>query len=100
MLEIVISDLALLDIDYMLQFSIETFGDIQTKKYLKLIYEKISQLSAHPEIGHQHKLLSNALRIINVEKHVILYQVLEQEKVIQIIRIVHQKVNISDVFES
>ena len=94
-----ISEKAYLDIESLLQYSIETFGIPKTEEYLKNLYKKISYLGKMPGIGHTHKSLPENLRVINVEKHIVIYEVIDQMSAVVILRVVHQKVNLAGLFE-
>ena len=96
-MNVVISSEAITDLQYLFQYSIETFGIAKTEEYVKNIYKRISNLGTMPGIGHLHKLLPENLRVINVEKHIVIYKVIEEESKVIIVRIVHQKVNLSNI---
>ncbi|HMP29802.1 MAG TPA: type II toxin-antitoxin system RelE/ParE family toxin [Saprospiraceae bacterium] len=95
-MNVVISDKAYSDLTFLFQYSIETFGLPKTEAYLKSIYEKISYLAVMPGIGHTHKSLPDYLRVINVAKHLVIYTAKEPDVVI-VLRIVHHKMNLSDI---
>jgi toxin ParE1/3/4 len=97
-MEIEISDDAYFDIEGILQISIETFGIIKAEEYSEKIFNKIILLSESPGIGHNHKYLPTNLRVTNLERHIIIYHFSEEEEQIKILRIVHQKINLGDLF--
>jgi plasmid stabilization system protein ParE len=72
-MNIEISDLAYLDIENILQYSIETFGFAKAEEYSDGIFKKIIYLSSFPDIGHRHNQLSADFRVCNFEKHITLY---------------------------
>ncbi len=67
-----ISTEAYVDIEYILKYSIETFGSIKAEEYMYTLYEKISKLSKFSHIGHSHKFLPNSIRVYNIEKHIVI----------------------------
>ncbi len=67
-----ISSEANIDIEYILQYSIETFGIFKAEEYMYTLYEKISKLSKFSHIGLSHKFLPNSIRVYNIEKHIVI----------------------------
>ena len=98
-MKIEISTEANVDIEYILQYSIETFGIIKAEDYMYTLYEKISKLSKFSHIGHFHKFLPNNIRVYNIEKHIVLYKILEEESIVLILRVVHNRVNLAEILE-
>ncbi len=94
-MEIIIGDLALIDIRDVFQYGIETFGLRKTEEYLARMHMKIEELSKWPDKGHYHPLINKDLRVYNVGKHLIIYKHFEEKSQIIILRIVHQKVNLN-----
>lgn len=98
-MNIKIADLAYGDIEQLFQYSIETFGEARTLQYLDTLFAKIDRLTKMSEIGRLLKPNESAMRIINVEKHVVIYQVNEGNDEVVVLRIVHQKINMDDLID-
>lgn len=94
---LVFSNLAFEDISEIQTYTELTFGSTQKSLYEGKLQNGFAQLSKHPEIGHIHKLLPKNLRVFIIEKHIIIYQISEEDSLLQIVRIVHQKVNLSEI---
>lgn len=74
-MELKISNEAFVDIESILQYSIETFGIMKAEEYLHYLYGKISKITKMPSIGHSHKQLPDDLKLYNVERHMVIYKV-------------------------
>jgi toxin ParE1/3/4 len=99
MYQLVISDLASKDLEHIFQYSIETFGERKTLEYLENLHLKLEQLEKMPGIGHIHISLDTEIRIMNYESHNVLYKINENDLDIEILRIVHQKINLNNLFK-
>lgn len=67
-------------------------------EYLENLHLKFEKLEKMPGIGHFHSSLIRDVRVVNFESHNVLYKVNENEMVIEILRIVHQKINLDKLF--
>lgn len=92
-----ISDEALVDIEYIFQFGIETFGLIQTQNYLKDLYLAVDKIAQMPTRGHNHSQLPSQFLVYNLDSHMLIYIINESQKSIEILRIVHKKVDLSGI---
>jgi toxin ParE1/3/4 len=95
---LIITNEAILDIESILQYSIETFGESKTKEYLDTLYAKIYTIASMPGIGHRHKYLKEDLRVYNIEKHLVIYQIHEEKQEVVILRILHKNSDLTSLF--
>jgi plasmid stabilization system protein ParE len=100
----------MLDHNYRLRFSINAFKDIieiqtytemtfgvnQREIYQLKIDTAIKKLLIMPSIG---RFFSEKIWIYNVEKHCIMYTFSEEKKIVEILRIVHQKMNLDNLIQ-
>lgn len=98
MYQLIISDLASIDLEQIFQYSIETFGENKALEYLENFHIKFEKLEKMPGIGHFHSSLIQNVRVMNFESHNVLYKINEHKMVIEILRIVHQKINLDTLF--
>jgi toxin ParE1/3/4 len=94
MYEPVFSNEARDDIVGILQYTQETFGIRQKNIYENYMKAEIEKLSLMPTIGHKHSFLNEMYRVINFQSHLIIYTVNQAQKQINILRIVHKKVDL------
>jgi plasmid stabilization system protein ParE len=92
-----ISSIAYNDIEEVFQYGIETFGPFVSKKFLEKLHQKMLALQTQPGRGQLHAELPDSLRYLNIESHMIIYSYSEVKKLVHILRIVHQKVNLKTV---
>ena len=78
-------------------YTSSTFGEIQREIYQQKLDIGFRSIGSMPTIGHVHPLLSPSLRIFNIEKHMVIYAIDEARRSVNILRIVHQKINLSSV---
>ncbi len=93
------SDKAFEDIHQIQTYTLLTFGSAQKDIYQQKLDVSFKKIAFMPSIGHTHKQLPKDLKIYNVERHIVVYRVIEDESIIIVVRILHQKVNLSSVFD-
>jgi toxin ParE1/3/4 len=73
------------------------WGEIQADNYLKSIEKSIVELVASPEKGRRREEIRKGYRSFSQGKHLIFYRI--HEKQIEVIRILHQKMDVKSQFE-
>lgn len=89
---------ALEDLIYILQYTFETFGEKQMNIYYNKIEKSLDSLKTMPTIGHSRKDIPFETLAYNVEKHTIIYEIVEDKKLVQILRILHSKMDFDEVW--
>ncbi len=56
-------------------------------------------ISSFPDIGHKHQQISADFRVCNFDKHIIIYKSIEDQNTLYIVRIMHQKANLGELFQ-
>lgn len=87
-----ISDLAIKDIDGIILYTAEIWGEEKAAEYIEEIYRAIDALRTYPELGEKREDALPGQRSIPANSHVIHYEVHEHE--IHILRVLHQRANV------
>lgn len=87
-----ISQLALLDLDEIWDYTAEHWSKQQANKYYKEIFQIINEICENSEKGKPIDEIKRPHRRINVNSHMIIYKI--KDEIIYIDRILHQKMDI------
>ncbi|WP_281557545.1 type II toxin-antitoxin system RelE/ParE family toxin [Thalassomonas sp. RHCl1] len=88
---LIISPLAHQDLEKIIQYGTLNWGRDQALKYLTRFQAGLLRLHSSPKIGILRDDILEGLYVLPVEKHYILYQVLESK--VEIIRILHARLD-------
>ncbi|WNJ17415.1 type II toxin-antitoxin system RelE/ParE family toxin [Pontibacter sp. G13] len=88
-----ISRKALSDLRSIWNYSLAKWSEDQADKYYQLIIQKIEFLSNHPESGKEIDDIRAGYRSSKVKSHLIFYR-LGNDGVLEVIRILHQMMDI------
>lgn len=91
-----LSELADHDLENIFNYFFLEFGFTQAKEYLEGIHHLLEQLTIFPEEGILRKDITENIRSIPYQSHIIFYSI--HEKSILIIRILHQSQNVGEYF--
>ncbi len=86
------------DIKFNLQYTFETFGEKQMNIYYGKIEKCIDAIKAMPTIGHYRNDIPEDTIAFNLEKYTVIYKVIENKKVVPILRILHSKMDFDIIF--
>lgn len=95
--KLIITDLAYADIEDIFQFGIETFGELVTEKFIDKLNDKIIAIKEMPGRGQLNEFLPKGLRFLKVDNHYIINEYSDSLKLIRILRIVHQHMDLSSI---
>jgi toxin ParE1/3/4 len=84
------------DIEDILFYTKQNWGDIQMEKYAKQIFDTIDYICNYPEIGSSVSYISQSTRKTFVGTHIIFYQLKFEN--IWILRILHTSMDIQVTF--
>lgn len=87
-----LSKLALEDLNSIWEYTAEQWSIEQANKYYKDIFEVVELICINPEVGKSIKEVKEKHRSIIVKSHLIIYKI--EKKLIQIDRILHQRMDI------
>lgn len=94
-LELKISSEAFSDLEKIWVYTIKNWSKEQADRYYSLIIDEIEFLRSNPLSGKSAEIVRPGYRVAYVKSHLIFYKV-EIEQKLEIIRILHQRVNIDE----
>lgn len=91
-----ISKKALEDIDNIWIYTMENWSVVQADRYYHLIFDEIEYLSKNPLAGKDYGHVRKDYRCSKVKSHLILYRTGSEDEEIEIIRVLHQRMDIEN----
>lgn len=85
------------DLESIATYTEETWGRTQARAYIETLEARLSQLAERPQIGRPREDLAQGVRSFTHDQHVIYY--LPSETGITVVRILHQRQDISGQFD-
>ncbi len=85
--ELEIVPLAQSDIEDILQYTHETYGEKQRRNYSDAIRQALENIRATPKLGHSRDDIDPGYRAWNVNSHTIIYGI--EGKLVSVFRILH-----------
>jgi toxin ParE1/3/4 len=89
---VVLSELAALDLADILQYTFEQWGERQMNLYAAKLSRGLRQLAVNPQLGKPREDWYPGCRCFSVERHLVLYVVVEHE--VRIARLFHDRVDV------
>ena len=86
-MKLVLSPAAILDLQAIAEYTLQTWGVDQESRYLKGLWKRLEEIQAQPEIHKLRQDLTIGCRSSRYQKHVIFFAV--QADTVQVIRILH-----------
>jgi len=94
MLDYSISKKALIDLEEIWVFTYENWSIEQADRYYNLIISEIEYICKHPNSGISYSTIKDGYKASKVKSHLIFYK-LDSKNSIEIIRILHQSMDIA-----
>jgi toxin ParE1/3/4 len=91
-----ISRKAAQDIEDIWLYTVETWSREQADRYYKLIFDEIDHIVANPLSGRSVNHIRRSYRCLKVTSHLIFYKYIKSEKKVEIIRVLHQSMDIEE----
>jgi toxin ParE1/3/4 len=91
-----ISKEAAFDLERVWLYTLEYWSIEQADRYVKLIIDEIKYLSQHPNSGPDFTHVREGYFRSRIKSHFIFYKVNEEKKELEIIRILHQQMDIEN----
>jgi len=88
------------DIESIWFYTAKTWSVHQADRYYNLIFDEIEYIAAYPLNGRDYSHIRKNYRCSKVKSHLIFYKYQENETFIEIIRILHQKMDIEKRLKS
>jgi len=90
---------AVLDITDIWNYTFENWSEEQADNYYRQIILECERLAENPLVGRKYGFMIGSLRGSNISKHIIFYRILEQQT-IEVERILHERVDMKNIFKS
>lgn len=87
---------ALNDIEQIWFYTFKNWSEKQADRYLSLIFTEIEYLARNPESGTDFRNIRKDYRCSKVKSHLIFFRHFEHQDEIEIIRILHQQMDIEN----
>lgn len=84
---------AVSDLNGIWSYTEEQWSETQADKYYELILEKCIQIAINPLLGRPYSKLSNGLRGVKINRHIIFFRSVSFEE-IEVARILHEQMDI------
>lgn len=95
-MEFKISNEAQKDLENIWLYTFETWSIEQADRYVELIIDEIEYLAKNPTSGKDYSNLRKGYFRSTVKSHLIFYRINQKEELIEIIRILHQQMDIEN----
>jgi toxin ParE1/3/4 len=84
------------DIEKIWLYTFETWSLEQADRYYNLIFDEIEFVSEHPKSGKDYNEVRKGYYRSKVKSHYIFYKINQKEEEIEIIRILHQQMDVDN----
>ena len=84
------------DIENIWLYTFENWSLEQADRYVKLIFEEIEYLADNPNSGKDFNHIRKNYRCSKVKSHIIFYRYTDKHNNIEIIRVLHQRMDIGN----
>ena len=91
-----ISKRAFEDIEKIWRYTVDTWSLQQADRYYNLIFDEIEYIAQHPLSGRDYGYIRKNYRCSKVKSHLIFYRHKKEEELVEIIRILHQNMDIEE----
>jgi toxin ParE1/3/4 len=81
-----------MDLTDVLQYTLETWGDVQMRAYAAVLDKALLNLQTNPQIGHPRPEISAEHKIFPAGRHIIVYRV--TDTAIYVSRVLHERMDI------
>ncbi len=91
-----LSQEAAMDLEYIFLYTVENWSTEQGNRYIDLILDEIEYLCINPNSGFNYNHVRIGYLRIKVKSHFIFYKVNEKRNEIEVIRILHQVMDLEN----
>jgi len=84
------------DLEDIWLYTLETWSKEQADRYLSLIFDEIEFLTSNPKTGQDFDHIRKNYRYSKVKSHLIFYKHKKSEDVIEVIRILHERMDLEN----
>ena len=86
------------DFEAIINYTSQTYGERQAILYAEVIQQEFMAISEMPTIGHIRKDMPSRYRARNAGQHVIVFEISEENGMVNILRILHTQMDFSSKF--
>ena len=94
-----ISRAAQLDLEHIWEYTLKNWSVEQADRYYNLILDEIYYLVNQPKSGKEYGILRKDYFRVRIKSHFIFYRINHSMKVIEIIRILHELIDVDTLLE-
>lgn len=84
------------DIEAIWLYTFDNWSLEQADRYVNLIFDEIEFMATNPEAGKDYSHVRKNYRCSKVKSHLIFYRTTEKVKVVEIIRVLHERMDIEN----
>ncbi len=84
------------DIEGIWLYTFENWSLEQADRYVNLIFDEIEYVAANPNAGKDYSHVRKNYRFSKVKSHLVFYRLAEKEKVVEIIRVLYERMDIEN----
>ncbi|MBI3883984.1 MAG: type II toxin-antitoxin system RelE/ParE family toxin [Sphingobacteriales bacterium] len=84
------------DIEKIWLYTFENWSLEQADRYVNLIFDEIEYLVNNPKSGMDYNHIRKNYRCSKVKSHLVLYRIVDKQSDIEIIRVLHQRMDIEN----
>lgn len=84
------------DIENIWLYTFENWSLEQADRYINLLFDEIEYLAANPNSGKNFNHIRKNYRCSQVKSHIIFYWLTDNQRDIEIIRVLHQRMDIEN----
>src|SRR5688572_3523762 len=84
------------DIESIWLYTFENWSLEQADRYINLIFDEIEYIAGNHDAGRDYSYVRKNYRCSKVKSHLIFYRLAEKEKAIEIIRVLHERMDIEN----
>ena len=88
-----LTNLAVIDLAEIWEYTYEEWSEKQANKYYKLLLESCQELANYPNFGGSYELIQPYLLGFKTNHHIIFYRIISVKE-IEIIRILHERMDL------
>jgi toxin ParE1/3/4 len=96
-MKFVISEKAVEDIENIWLYTLEAWSVEQADRYYNLLFDEIEYITEHPLSGRNADHIRKNYRCTKVKSHLIFYRYKKVENKVEIIRILHQCMDVEEI---
>lgn len=98
MVKYFLTNKAVEDLSQIWEYTYEVWSESQADRYYELLISSFQEIFKNPELGNNYHEIDNAVLGLRVGKHIVFYRI-NQSGDIEIIRILHQRMDLKSQME-